>query len=173
MSVQLLPMVGTGLLAGLVAILAARAVDFGAGATPVSPSIALANPVEIGPQTSPSEPVRTRGPRNAVFYAAITDRPLFAPTRRPVVAETDLEPQPVEEVVVPSDDVATVFPEFRFLGSMTTEAGALALIAAGEGAAEWLARDMEVQGWRLDAIGEDWVELSSGDRKTRLELFAE
>ncbi|MGB3316139.1 MAG: hypothetical protein WBB85_17190, partial [Albidovulum sp.] len=76
--------------------------------------------------------------RPDIYYAAITERPLFSPTRRPQSSESEPEKaEPVEDIAAESQDTGRDAPAIRLLGIMSGTGTPSALIAAEDGVSEW------------------------------------
>ena len=116
----------------------------------------------IGPSLSSLPPKET--------FAAMVDRPLFSPTRRPyapvVVA---VEPEPVASEPGPPEPLD---PTIRFVGSVSRSNETLALITREDtDLVEALRPGDEVDGWRVTGITDWSLELEAGGEKFRLEIF--
>ena len=107
--------------------------------------------------------------RPAIYYEAITDRPLFAPDRRPftpvIIApappSSEPEPEPIPELP----------PELVLMGTMGTAQNPIALIEHDGASAEWAAVGTDFEGWALTDIGPDWIVISDGTTDLRLDMF--
>ncbi|RLJ60742.1 hypothetical protein BCF46_0947 [Litoreibacter meonggei] len=109
------------------------------------------------------------------FYAPITDRPLFAQSRRPheqapaaieeipeeIVVET---PAPVEMLVLPE-------PNILLLGVLTGGVRNSALISVDGSPPAWQREGSDIQGWQLNAIDADAIHLSAHERSLRIDLY--
>ena len=130
-------------------------------------------PTDVGSaQTSSSVPTAVSMPRLRpdVYYEAITDRPIFAPTRRPFVPGQEK----VEETVQSEEEqpqVARPLPEFDLLGIMGSTDQPIALLKADSEPAEWYEIGESIDGWVLSEIDADWVEITDGNSNVRLEMF--
>jgi len=114
--------------------------------------------------------------RPAVFYDAITDRPLFSPERRPRTAEPMVEPEaPVvtEEPEVPEMAAAPSLepPNLRLMGVMTIDGTAAALVQLSDAPAEWVKVGQSLGGWDLKDIGPDWITLTHEETETRVDMY--
>lgn len=111
-------------------------------------------------------------PRPAVFYAAITQRPLFAPSRRPgkPLADAALpditSTDPVVSVVPPAPA-----PSITLKGTALTRDGWTALIGTEDQPAKWVSLGGTLYGFTLVAVGPDWAELTSETSDLKLELY--
>lgn len=110
--------------------------------------------------------------RPDVYFDAVEERPLFAPSRRPVVAASILgtvaEPELVEQplTIAAVDDAALVL-----LGTMQGSDGWLALIRDSGATAEWQQVGARVADLTITAIGPDWATLASETTEVKLELY--
>lgn len=110
-----------------------------------------------------------RPPRPAVFYTAITERPLFSPQRRPNTAPsptTANQPTPT----APTQQEA-VPPDITLLGVMGGTADPSALVSANNAAPVWLARNGQIAGWTITQIGPDWLAISQNTHTLRIEMY--
>ncbi len=111
-------------------------------------------------------------PNSSEYYAAITDRPLFSPTRRTVKREPTPEP-PIAtapaQIVPPSRDIP--LPDLQLFGTLDTGRNTSALIAETGETPAWVGIGVAVGGWTIAAIGPDWVDLAHEDKKLRLEMY--
>lgn len=113
-------------------------------------------------------------PRTEPYYTAITDRPLFEATRRPVSQEAAPEPEPeveVEEVTAPAAPTEIPAPDIRLLGVLTGGARSSALISLAGDDPQWLGEGAQVDGWALSEIAPDHVLLTEKQRELRVELY--
>lgn len=130
----------------------------------------ISMPVSAVPPKAKGTPVQTRkptavtrlGPRNA--YNAISERPLFAQTRRPPEAEAAAD--------VPKTQ--TNLPNLRLRGTVLSTEGTYCLIQKLP--SKETLRMMEgqiIEGWRIEKILPDRVILKSGDKTEEIELWNE
>lgn len=166
----LIPLFGTALLCALALLLGQQAVNVirheqTSPLPQATPAAALPTSARASAQTAA---VR----RPDVFYSAIVDRPLFAPTRRPVV-EDDVEDVAVEAVVEEvAQDIQTPPPDDAVLaGVMGNSDNKSAFIVLDGADGVWMKLGETVAGWTITEIQANWVELSADDAKIRLELF--
>lgn len=108
--------------------------------------------------------------RSDIYYTAITDRPLFAQSRRPMVPD-DAEPVAVVPVEVPPEPEDTALPSVALLGLMGGTDMRQALVAVEGNVPEWLSIGDKLGPWTLSDAGSDWLEISSDTQKIRLELY--
>lgn len=111
--------------------------------------------------------------RPAVYYAAITDRPLFAPMRRPTPPDSgqvEVLPQADAEPVADLPAEAVV-PVLTLHGTMAMTDGGSALIGAEDQPPEWVAVGGNIAGFTLNTVGPDWAQLSSSKTELKLDLY--
>ena len=110
--------------------------------------------------------------RPDVFYQAITQRPLFAPSRRPNEPVSVVAPATTTRPVQPQPAPIARQPEnLRLTGVFGQDAAKSALIDDSNGHAIWVQVETQIDGWTVTDIGADWILLSDGDATFRLELF--
>lgn len=168
MRARVAPIGGTTVLAvTLCALLAALWHQLGQeGRIPATEAGVTAALVETAPSVETIQVVR----RPDVFYAAIIQRPLFAPDRRP-----DIEPVPEvarDETAVAPEPAATD-TDFRLLGVFGRDKTRRALVQGSGGEdPDWAGISDSLPGnWKIKNIGDDWVEISRGAATQRLELY--
>jgi hypothetical protein len=168
---MLLPASGTLLLLALASALGftlSRNAGMSAPSIPIPSDAALRPPAEATALDMPP-------PRPDVYYAAITERPLFSPQRRPTPEPGQApvaEPEPAAAAPAPEPvAVELTRPDLRLLGTMTGGARSTALIAQAEGEPVWLAEGDAIGGWTLSAISADSVELSRDSGSFRVDLY--
>ncbi|MDA8747768.1 hypothetical protein N9M66_06110 [Litoreibacter sp.] len=128
------------------------------------------NPLSVTPQLVPA-------PQPDTYFAAITDRPLFAPTRRaneakPVAILEEPAPATTPVIVVqPEPEVEIPAPNLVLLGVLTGSARNSALISLNGSEPEWFRDGADIAGWKLTTIEADAIELSETDRSLRFELY--
>ncbi|MDA7966148.1 hypothetical protein [Ruegeria sp.] len=124
---------------------------------------------QIQPE-DPNEANNTaRSPRSKIYYAAIVERPLFAPERRPktqVAADDEQEPAIVAEPVMLSER-----PDVSVHGVMVDASGSKALISVAEESPQWAELGTSIGGWTVSDIGPDWVELGLATETFRFEMY--
>ena len=108
--------------------------------------------------------------RPAVYYEATTQRPLFAPTRRPVMAIIDAveaaDPEPQEP-----QQVAATIPDMQLLGVLQNGRKNAAYIRIGDTEPVWLSEGEMSLGWTLAEITPDSIQLTRDDDRITLEMF--
>lgn len=98
-------------------------------------------------------------------YGETLARPLFNPTRRPIVAA----PQKVVEAPPPAP-VAPLQAQLVGLTSSTANGARALLRAVNEKQASWLAVGEVLKGWRVAEIRPDRVVMQSGETRQELQL---
>ncbi|WP_299695261.1 hypothetical protein [uncultured Tateyamaria sp.] len=166
---QILPLMGTAALLGAAGI---------AGWTALNQStadIAIVGARVTGAETTVNPRLidLTPNARNEAFYTAITDRPLFAETRRPFVAEAPaLTPVEAEaEPEAPAPPPVLPPPEVRLLGVLSGGAREAALLSIAGGDPEWFDIGSDIDGWRLSDIAPAEIQLTQNERALRVELY--
>lgn len=167
---RLLPLIGTGSLMVTVALLGQKAAETYQGQRAF-----------VAETTMPTNkaPTNTLAPtqvaqRPVVYYAAITDRPLFEPTRRPFMREEavpEFTAEPVDEAPAPAAPTELPPPELTLQGVMTMDNNTVALIGINGDIPAWVSKGDTVSGWSLSKIGSDWVEISREARRIRVEMY--
>lgn len=124
---------------------------------------APAQAVQLPEGTATIEEVMLEFPDRAAF-AAITERPLFLPDRRPLAGdETDNRAAPAPKAELPP-------PQVVLSGIVTIGEGRRALMALPREDAQLYATGQSLGGWRVSEITEDSVELISGARTHKVSL---
>lgn len=111
-----------------------------------------------------------------VYYQAITERPLFSATRRPI--STD----PIEEVVVEKivEAPAIIEPEliieeepvsFSLHGTMESGGNTLALVGVDGHPPEWIRENALISGWTLSEITSELIEFHKDTEVIRVYLY--
>lgn len=167
---KVLPILGATLLAMTAILLGQKLL------TP-PPAIALPETPSVSDPNLRDKEISARRPslpsvRPEIYYDAILDRPLFAPTRAPIRAEPEpAQPTPVAATpMAPAMDTAPP-TDLILSGIMGDEDNRSALLGFDETNKEWMRIDDELKGWTIAEIGADWVELSLDRQTYRLELF--
>lgn len=172
MIARLFPLIGTGSLIALVGLLGFKAHE--ASQTKIaSPKIASTQNV-LTPSASPTQLIQ----RPAVYYATITNRPVFAPSRRPYVPEI-IAPKPVsmpapesvEEAPKPAQQIEIAPPEVVLQGVIARDERTAALIGINGESPAWVGQGDQVAGWTLSDIGSDWIEISREARSIRVGMY--
>jgi len=168
--INIMPFFGTSFLA---------AVTAGLGYLMMNPAADTADPPPPVPEAalpaaavSADEIAILPQARPAIFYTAITERPLFAPTRRPIVVDAEPEPT-LSPVPDPTPAPTSLAPptDLRLSGILGGGSDRSAYLGRGDGAGMWLRVDAQIDGWIISEIGPDWVTLTAGEDSFRLELF--
>lgn len=168
MIARLFPLIGTGSLIAIVALLGMKAAEV-SQIMITSPETALKQDV---PTASASPTQVTQRP--AVYYAAITERPVFDPSRRPYTPEavaSEPVPEPVEEAPEPSQPQEVPPPELTLQGIITRDEQTAALIGINGETPSWIAQGDPVADWTLNNIGNDWIEISRDARIIRVDMY--
>lgn len=112
------------------------------------------------------------GARPASDYAAIRQRPLFSPDRRPpTFAEPEPEPVVEEEVVQPPPEpsVATAAPKWELVGLVRSERlNSATFRKAGSPISFNLRKGETLDGWTLTEIGRFEVFIDNGEGRARI-----
>lgn len=163
----LLAISGTSILAAVAALSCYAAGRMVMSATERS---GLAAQTEQSQAVESAEADRTaRSPRSKIYYAAIVERPLFAPNRRP---NAPLKSDEVQEVVVSAEPVtSSERPEISVHGVMVDATGSKVLISAVGESPQWAKPGTKIGGWTVSDIGPDWVELSLASETFRFEMY--
>ena len=122
--------------------------------------------------SSVAKPQLQRQPAEDLL-SAISNRPLFAPTRRPTLAhQDDSKPSTgIQTVIEPETPKQPMPPEVVLHGIIKTDNGFAALISSPGTIAAWLPRGSDVQGWALEEIGNDWVVLTNDTLRYKVEMY--
>ena len=172
MNARLLPWAGSSLL-----LCASVATVFWAARTLQSFELPDIPPPEAAsvPATNPETetPAWNAVRRPAVYYAAITDRPLFAPSRRPTPPDGSQAAVLPQAEAAPAVDLSTetVVPVFTLHGTMAMAGAGSALIGADNQPPEWVAVGGSIAGFTLNTVGPDWAQLSSSKTELKLDLY--
>jgi hypothetical protein len=107
----------------------------------------------------------------------ILNRPLFEPSRRPFTSEEPAVSEPVlDEVADPTEDVFVEVslqlpPEISLQGLLIRDGQPLALLSVSGADYDWYAVGSEFDGWVLNRVEADSVEIGQGDEVIRVELY--
>jgi hypothetical protein len=165
----ILPYLGTGLLLSLATSLW-MVLNLRQGQIAPEPRLGSTDPKISAPETSALVlPV----PRPTVYYAAIFERPVFSPTRRPGKTEDEIEeePQPQQDDLQVEGEQPLAAPNLQLLGTMNNGMRSSALLLPSEGTPAWIAPGDEVEGWTVEVVGKNWIELRQKSQTIRLELY--
>jgi hypothetical protein len=131
-----------------------------AGGLPVAPQVTAA-PAPSAEFAWPHEPIVFEPPPREELDI-IAARPLFSPSRRPVVAM---------QVAAAAPATRESLPPLELIGVLLTDEQRRALIRPLDGNGPSWVREGEVMaGWRIEAIERSRVHLRAGDRLEVLEL---
>jgi hypothetical protein len=134
-------------------------------------TLELTGGLEFAPEVTaapPAEPSLDRAQEPLEFEPPSRDgleeivaRPLFSPSRRPVVAvEQEAAPAPVEAL-----------PALVLIGVLLTDQQRAALMQPADGGEpSWVREGSDVQGWRIEKIERNRVHLRANDRLDTVEL---
>ena len=172
MIAKLLTLTGTLTLAGAVAAAGYWAVGV-YGQQPALPDLSVPDREASNSDDTTPKPTARRM-RPDVFYTAMLERPLFAPSRRPL--EDAPEPEPVveqeEEVRAPAPEPERArAPDVGLLGVMGNDDANSALVALDEAEPVWVKPGTPIAGWTVAAIGPDWLELTLDSETIRIEMY--
>ncbi|NSX56914.1 hypothetical protein [Parasulfitobacter algicola] len=128
--------------------------------------------VGINAQTADQNTLSLPSSRPDVYYAAITERPLFEPGRRPFVIalETpDTTPQNIAPQPQPQEWEEA--PEIALLGVMQLSEQPSALLSINNQPPTWHMAGAIVAGWTLNEIENNWIELTRETRRLRVDMY--
>jgi hypothetical protein len=132
----------------------------------LSSSFPLAPTVTAAPPGAPALDLAERPalPRSPTGDAVdqIAARPLFSESRRPYAAP----PAPVEEAAQPTQPSLPL----ELAGTFLTGTDQAALLLVSGGAPTWLRKGQLIEGWQIEAIEQDRVQLRKGERQQVLQL---
>ena len=167
---RLFPLIGTSSLLFVVAMLGWKMAEV------YKAKPAFVSEMAVGaPQTPAMAAIRAQAPqRPAIYYAAITDRPLFEPSRRPYIQQEiapEPTPDPVAEAPTPTAPEELPPPELTLQGVMTLNDSVAALIGINGETPEWVSIGDPISDWTLSEVGSDWIEISRKARHIRVEMY--
>jgi hypothetical protein len=137
---------------------------------PYVEEMTVPDPAQSDVGEAQSDPMPT--PRPPVYYAAITERPLFFSTRRPEVTDPDRTvPAPEPRLDDSAEPAPLEAPQLILKGTLYTDGGWTALVSAGDLPAEWLDVGSRLAGLTLTAVGPDWAEFASDALTLKLDLY--
>ncbi len=145
------------------------------------PPVRAAEDVGTGPglaataATAPTaEPARRRALPSLQTFAAVVERPLFAPTRRFVRPVDAPEPEPVaeagEEVLPEPAAAGPGRPDLRFFGTVR-QGGKVAALVTGDAGVERLKVGDDVEGWQVTEVTRDRLVLVREGEELAYEIF--
>ena len=109
--------------------------------------------------------------RPEVYYASVLERPLFAPARRALSLDQDVnESIPDSDPIDPVVSVA-VPPPPRLKGILAGTTSPSALLQSAEGAQSWVRPSESFGGWTLVEVGQTDVKISAENQTIILELY--
>ncbi len=170
---RMLPALGTALLVVSSSYLGTTALGSVRAAS--SAREALTPPqTSVAPPGSAVNPDRPGEPPEEL-YQAILDRPLFAPSRRPMPVSAPPTPTtslPTLEPVATLPEPKTVSPPSLALkGIVGGRDRSVAFVEQAGAEPAWLAQGMMIEDWELAVIGRDWIVLRQGEQEVRIDLF--
>jgi len=127
---------------------------------PLAPTVTAAPPGTPGLDLAEG-PAPPRAPDDAAVEQ-IAARPLFSASRQPYLAP----PAPVEEAAEPSRPSLPL----ELAGTYLTENDQAALLLVSGGSPTWLRKGQLIEGWQIEDIGQDRVELRKDGRQQVLQL---
>jgi hypothetical protein len=129
---------------------------------PLAPTVTAAPPgappLEVAEQSAPPRPPA------AAAVEQIAARPLFSDTRRPYQPP----PEPVAAAAAP--EPAELALPLELAGTFLTGTDQAALLLVSGGTPAWLRKGQLIDGWRIEAIAQDQVQLRKGGRLQVLRL---
>ncbi len=135
------------------------------GSIPIAPQVTAAARPGLDMAQATDLPVFE--PPSPDRYADIIERPLFSPTRRPFVPDTNEAPveAPVQaEPAVPLELIGVL---------ITTERRAALVQPQGESKASWVREGERFAGWSIEAIEDGQIRIRSGARSELVALRAD
>lgn len=169
MIARLLPLIGTGILAATVTLLGVKMAHL----SKIKHVYSEATLTQATP-TSPAQTTQVTQ-RPDAYYAAITERPVFSPLRRPYVPKVVTSAPISKPVLVVSKPVVQAAeappPEVTFQGVITRDERTAALIGLNGEAPTWVVQGDAIAGWTLSNIGNDWIEISRAARSIRVDMY--
>jgi len=144
--------------AGLVAILAYELTN----GVPLAPTVTAAPPGAPALEVAERPPL-PRAP-DAAAVEQIAARPLFSDTRRPYQPPAE----PVVEEAAP--EPAQPGLPLELAGTYLAGGDRAALLLPAGGSPEWLRKGQLIEGWRIEDIAQDRVQLRKGNRQQVLLL---
>ncbi len=140
-------------------------------------SSGVATGADLQADRIPAPQYTARPPQSESYYAAITDRPLFAPFRRPIKPEAQ-EPKPEstrapEPEPTPEPEPVHIAPppQPRLLGVMQAGFEAKALLSDPSGEMSWVTSGTTFSGWKINKITSEWIEIRHHEQTLRVELY--
>jgi len=138
------------------------------------------SPAEMTPEplaTSGENLIFARSYKPAVYYQAITERPIFSAERRPI-SQTPVE---IIETVVTESEPVEVLPEpqpiiqinFTLHGTMVLNGNNMALVGVDEASPVWVKQNALISGWTLREVTPKLVKLHRDSDIIELFLYEE
>lgn len=167
---QIIPLLGTALLLTAAAFVAKTAIE--KERTQISIIAAQQNETLAGQSARQIDLVPNA--RDDAFYTAITDRPLFHESRRPIAPETETVAEPAVENIeteAPAPLPQATLPDVRLLGVLSGGTRTAALLSIAGDDPQWQSVGTEISGWTLKEIAADHVVFTEQERAHRVELY--
>lgn len=163
---RLLPVMGTIFLLLVTAISAQLVLDGTFQTTNMMPARDIQPDAE--PETMPAG-TSLREARPQSYYSAITERPLFEVTRRPI----DLsEPEMVINDVARVEPIRMArLPEIQLMGVLLSGEQPSVFLSVEGDKAKWLRQGDTVQSWVLEQVASDYVEFKNNKEVVRIDLY--
>lgn len=137
----------------------------------LSPDAAVRDAEPLENQRQPASASLPK-PRPDIYYAAITDRPIFEPTRRPVtMAPTPVEVEPETIEVAPTSSDRPPLPVVELLGVIRSSESGSALLSIDGGAALWFKEGATISGWRLNKVLDEQIEFVRDSESEIVDLY--
>ena len=167
---QVLPLFGTTVLMAATAYVVVLATQQDVATIPVigAPSASVeqgasARQIRLAPNA-----------RDDAYYTAITDRPLFQESRRPLQTEAEPASAPEPQDAAPEAPTAPTeraIPDVRLLGVLAGGAHTAALLSLAGDDPEWHSIATVIEGWTLAEIAATHVVFTEKEREHRVELY--
>ncbi|SMX26035.1 hypothetical protein TRP8649_00107 [Pelagimonas phthalicica] len=126
---------------------------------------------DVFPAAAQQTKPENRPQKSDVFYSAVTQRPIFAPTRRAVSLDTVKTAEPAPTSAPAPKPILATPPEVRLLGVMGTAQGNTALISHAGGNPIWVTQKETLGGWQISDIFADALELRLKTQTIRIEMY--
>jgi hypothetical protein len=105
-------------------------------------------------------------------FDAVLERPLFSPTRRPRTMPAPLVPVAAEPQFAAASKPEPDEPPFRLVGTVSRRGSSEALVTlGGSGELVRLEAGGELEGWVVNGIGPDHLEVERDGTRRRLEIL--
>ena len=143
---------------------------------PILEGLAIAPKADVRGEKVSEVPGEDNDPQALRLAPAVLARPIFAETRRPAVRKVVPKaappaPKKLVRAAAAKPKAPPAPPRLEFRGTMTSDAGRLALIVAGSGAGDWHGTGTRFGPWELSEIGRHHIVLRHGSFTHRVELY--